>query len=441
MGVTGDGVTEIPKPTPGSGEVRVKVIASAVNPGEEKVIGGDFVGRFLHAKTSPSPSQEQGAFTEYLTSPRAALAAKPDDVPYHIAAAAATVAMTALKSLRDLSRLGDGGKALIIGAGGGIGSVAVGIGKRLGGHVTGVCSTKDVERVGALSADAIIDRKKSDPLDAESAYDVVLDTPGVHPSATARRCCGPAAPISRRCQARPWSPVWRVRWSPPSVVDSFQVAPRRADLELVGACLSDGLDVPIDSRHKIADLGAAPPRDAGGVVEAVNAGARLLLFDEDSSATNFLIKDEVMRQLLRDDPIIPRPKNTAAVLRLRSQFHHCRWRNSVYLSVADRVILMENYQAKDVTSAAKVLAPQTHTASEALVIEDRRILDSTNFDPSSDGQRLGKRVEERIKPLRGQPRILEYGNSALDLASVSTLMDKEQVLCIGRSLLKARELW
>lgn len=53
MGATNNGVvmTEIAKPIPGSGEVRVKVIASAVNAGEEKVINGDFVGRFLHAKT------------------------------------------------------------------------------------------------------------------------------------------------------------------------------------------------------------------------------------------------------------------------------------------------------------------------------------------------------------------------------------------------------
>jgi NADPH:quinone reductase-like Zn-dependent oxidoreductase len=55
MGATGDGVemTEITTPTPGRGEVRVKVVASAVNAGEEKVIAGDFVGRFLHAKTTP----------------------------------------------------------------------------------------------------------------------------------------------------------------------------------------------------------------------------------------------------------------------------------------------------------------------------------------------------------------------------------------------------
>ena len=55
MGATGVGVemAEIPRPTPGRGQVRVKVIASAVNAGEEKVIGGDVVGRFLHARTSP----------------------------------------------------------------------------------------------------------------------------------------------------------------------------------------------------------------------------------------------------------------------------------------------------------------------------------------------------------------------------------------------------
>ena len=215
MGATADGVSvvEIPKPAPARGDVRVTVIASAVNAGEEKVIGGDVVGRFLHARTSPlvlgwdfagivdalgdgvtdldegvavwghlaySPSTTQGTFAEYVRLPRAALAVKPDDVPYHVAAAAPTVALTSLQSLRDLGGLGEGGKALIIGAGGGIGSVAVGIAKRLGGHVTAVCGTKDVERVAALGADVVIDRRTSEPLDAESAYDVVFDTPAVH---------------------------------------------------------------------------------------------------------------------------------------------------------------------------------------------------------------------------------------------------------------------
>ncbi len=306
MGVTGDGVemVELPMPMPSRGEVRVKVIASAVNPGEEKVIDGDFVGRFLHAKTSPlvlgwdfagtidalgdgttdidegaavwghlafSPFQKQGAYAEYVTVPRQALAAKPDDVPYHVAAASPTVTMTSLQSLRDHGRLGEGGKALIIGAGGGIGSVSVGIGKRLGGGVTAVCSTKDVERVKALGADAVIDRKKSDPLDAESAYDVVFDTPAVY---SFGRCAKLLRTGGTYVTTLPDGALvtGMLRALFTSKRCRFvQVASKRADLELVGGWLSDGLEVPIDSRHAIADLETALKRqtDRGRVGRVV----------------------------------------------------------------------------------------------------------------------------------------------------------------------------
>ena len=295
MGATAAGVEvfEIPKPEPGRGEVRIRVVASAVNPAEERVIGGDLVGRFLHKKTSPlvlgwdvagtvdalgddvtdiaigaavwghlaySPSQRQGAFAEYVTLRRESLAVKPDDVPFHVAAAAATVAMTALQSLRDLGGHGKAGRALIIGAGGGIGSVAVGIGKRLGGHVTGVCSTKDVERVTALGADAVIDRKESDPLGSESAYDVVFDTPGVHSFGKCAKVLRPGGTYVTTLpdgslvtgMARALFTSKKCRF--------VQVASKRADLELVGGWLSDGLEVRIDSRHRVADLGAALKR-------------------------------------------------------------------------------------------------------------------------------------------------------------------------------------
>ena len=55
MGAGPDGVllAEVPKPEPGAGEVRIRVVASAINPAEEKLISGDFVGRFLHVRTSP----------------------------------------------------------------------------------------------------------------------------------------------------------------------------------------------------------------------------------------------------------------------------------------------------------------------------------------------------------------------------------------------------
>ncbi len=312
MGVTGNSVEmiEIPKPIPGRGEVRVKVIASAVNPAEEKVISGSFAGRFLHAKNSPLvlgwdfagtvdalgddvtgldkgaavwghlaylPSEKQGAFAEYITVPHESLAVKPDDVPFHVAAAAATVTMTSLQSLRDLGGIGEGGKALIIGAGGGVGSVAVGIGKYLGAHVTGVCSTKDVERVEAFGADAIIDRKKFDPLAAESTYDVVFDTPAVHSYGRCAKILGAGgAYVTTLPDANLITGMVSALFSSKRCY-FIKVASKRADLELVGGWLSDGLKVPIDSRHKIVNLGAALKRQTdhgrvGRVVVDVDEG-------------------------------------------------------------------------------------------------------------------------------------------------------------------------
>ena len=140
-------LVEVPKPAPSESEVRVKVVHAAVNPAESKVRSGAFAGRFLHVPTEPlilgwdlagtvdtlgdgvtdlqpgdavcghlafSNKQRQGSFAEYITIPRGELVARPEAVPSHIAAAAATVAMTSLQSMRDLGGLGDGGKVLIM---------------------------------------------------------------------------------------------------------------------------------------------------------------------------------------------------------------------------------------------------------------------------------------------------------------------------------------
>ena len=189
--------------------------------------------------------------------PCEALAALPDGVQYHVAAAAATVTMTSLQSLRDLGGLSEGGKVLIIGAGGGIGAVAVGIGKRLGAHVTGVCSTRDVERVAALGADAVIDRKESDPLVAESAFDVVLDTPAVHSFVRCRKVLrAGGAYVTTLPDAALVAGIASALFTSKRCY-FVQVASKRKDLKLVGTWLADDLQVPIDSRHAIADLGAA----------------------------------------------------------------------------------------------------------------------------------------------------------------------------------------
>jgi NADPH:quinone reductase-like Zn-dependent oxidoreductase len=303
-------MTEIPLPVPGQNEVRVKVIAAAVNPAEEKVLHGGMVGRFLHAYSTPlvlgwdfsgivdalgngvsdlpintavwghlafTPSQRQGTFSEYVVIPRDELAAKPDDVSFDVAAAAATVTMTALQSLRDLGRLKEGRKALIIGAGGGIGAVAIGIAKRLGGHVTAICSAADFERVKALGADDLIDYRSDDPLGNEATYDVVFDTPAVH---TFSECANILRPGGSYVTTLPNAALVTGKMSTLFSSKSchfIQVASRQDDLELVGEWLSDGLEVPIDSTFAVADLAAALARQSsrerkGRVVVSVDGG-------------------------------------------------------------------------------------------------------------------------------------------------------------------------
>ncbi len=125
-----------------------------------------------------------------------------------------------------------------------------------------MCSTKDVERVKALGADAVIDRKKSNLLDAESAYDVIFDTPAVH---SFGRCAKGLRPGGTYVTTLPDAALvtGMVRALFTSKRCRFvQVASKRADLELVGGWLRDGLAVPIDSRYKVADLGAAIQRQA-----------------------------------------------------------------------------------------------------------------------------------------------------------------------------------
>lgn len=103
-----------------------------------------------------------------------------------------------------------------------------------------MCSTKDAQRVEALGADVVSDRKMSDPYAA-------LIMGMARALFTSKRCHFVAA------------------------------TSKRADLERVGGWLSQGLEVPIDSRHKIADLGAALKRQVdrsrtGRVVVDVAAG-------------------------------------------------------------------------------------------------------------------------------------------------------------------------
>lgn len=104
---------------------------------------------------------------------------------------------------------------------------------------------------------------------------------------------------------------------------------------------------------------------AANIVEAVYGGAKLLLIDEDKSATNFMIRDRNMRLIVKNEPIIPftdrvlelnRDKSVSTILVIGG--------SSEYLTYADTVILMDDYLPKNITGEIGALNLPVQTAKE-----------------------------------------------------------------------------
>src|SRR5689334_18538012 len=122
-----------------------------------------------------------GCLAEYIcvTASRAVVS-KPGNVTFEQAATIPT-ALVALQGLRDTGRVKPGQKVLINGASGGVGTFAVQIAKAFGAEVTGVCSTRNVDRMHSINADHVIDYSKEDFTQNGQQYDFILAANGYRP--------------------------------------------------------------------------------------------------------------------------------------------------------------------------------------------------------------------------------------------------------------------
>ena len=169
---------------------------------------------------------------------------------------------------------------------------------------------------------------------------------------------------------------------------------------------------------------------AANIAEAVEIGTSLLLVDEDTSATNFMIRDERMRELVRKEPISP-------FIDLVRPLHDSLGVSTVvvvggvgdYLDVADHVILMEDYEPRDATNRAREVRerfparvpPKSGAASRP---RGRRVR------ASSIDLRRGRRETARGRGLY----TIELGRERVDLSYLEQLAEAGQTEAIARSI-------
>jgi NADPH:quinone reductase-like Zn-dependent oxidoreductase len=209
----------IEKPIAGDDEVLLKVCAASVNaidvgllrhPFLRRIVSGlsklknnrpgrDVAGQVEAVGTSVTHFKPGdavfgwcgGAFAEYACTSQSKLVMKPDNASFEQAAAAPVAGLTALQGLRDTGKVQPGQKVLINGASGGVGTFAVQIAKSFGAHVTGVCSSRNVDQARLIGADATIDYTREDFTKGGEHYDLIYDIVANHSFAARRRVLNP----------------------------------------------------------------------------------------------------------------------------------------------------------------------------------------------------------------------------------------------------------
>ncbi len=120
----------------------------------------------------------EGSFAELAVGRVDKLVRKPATIGFDEAAAVPVSGTTALQAVRDHGKLRPGQTVLVIGAAGGVGSLAVQIAKALGATVTGVASTSKLGLVRSLGADDAIDYTRDAFTDGSRRWDLIIDTAG-----------------------------------------------------------------------------------------------------------------------------------------------------------------------------------------------------------------------------------------------------------------------
>jgi NADPH:quinone reductase-like Zn-dependent oxidoreductase len=193
---------DVPRPSPGAGQVLVKVAATSLNLSDweclrgspmyarigglrspaRRILGSDIAGWVEAVGPGVTRFREgdevygdnlalKGGFAEFAVAAESALAAKPAELTF---AQASTIPQAGAIAWQGTAAARAGHRVLINGAGGGSGSFAIPLAKRLGAHVTGVDNAAKLDFMRSLGADRVIDYRSQD-FTRLGPYDLILD--------------------------------------------------------------------------------------------------------------------------------------------------------------------------------------------------------------------------------------------------------------------------
>lgn len=281
-------IRDIPVPDPGAGQILVQVSAASINPIDWKIREGQMGQRYgdsfplvlgfdcsgVVAAAGPgaerfSPGDEVfarsdigagGCYAEFAVINAGTAAFKPPELTHEEAASLPLAGLTAINGFRECAAIKSGDRVLIIGASGGVGTLAIQIARNMGAaHVTGVCSGRNAELVASLGVDEVIDYTQEDPFAADIPYDIVYDTVGAHTQAAARpalRQDGTYLTLVPTNDIEFFIPGQTVRESGKGYFVTW--SPKAADLELLAQWVRAGqLRTVIDSVYALHEIRAA----------------------------------------------------------------------------------------------------------------------------------------------------------------------------------------
>jgi NADPH:quinone reductase-like Zn-dependent oxidoreductase len=218
---------EVARPVPGDDQVLIRVRAAGLHRGDwhvmtglpylirlvvptlgprrpkVPVLGMDVAGTVKAVGTQVTrfqPGEEvfgwtDGSFAEYAVAPADHLAAKPAALSFEEAAVVPISGFAALQAVRDVGEVQAGQRVLVLGAAGAVGWFAVQVAKAFGAQVTGVASTSQLELVGSIGADEVIDYTRTDVTDGTRQWEVIVDTGGRRTLAQLRRALTPTGTL------------------------------------------------------------------------------------------------------------------------------------------------------------------------------------------------------------------------------------------------------